>query len=439
MALRNRAVNLNVANQENVKNVKSMTLAGSQTRRAALGEIGNKVIGLRTNDVTGKSSQIAKDKVILKKPILTTKPTAVKVTKVEKTDKVVARKEIVKPTVVAPKNAIKVDVQPPTVKVEKNEEIEKLVEPKKESNAINCNKVDSFSSDQILIEDIDEEDRKNPILVSVYSNDIYTHLRNLEAQFPIAEGFLQGQEVTPKMRCVLVDWLIEVHEQFHLMQETLYLTIAIIDRFLQKFNLITRKRLQLVGVTAMFIASKYEEMYSPDISDFVYITDNAYTKAEIIQMEMLIIKTLDYSFGRPLPLHFLRRYSKAGKALPVHHTLAKYFLEQALVHYEVCHHPPSLIAAAAIYLSFLLLGNENLQDGDAIWTKTLVHYSTYTMREVLPVAKEMATIMVNADKSKYQAARRKYTHPKHMKISLRPELKRSTLLTLANYNNEAQK
>ncbi|KAL7286536.1 hypothetical protein TKK_0019164 [Trichogramma kaykai] len=189
----------------------------------------------------------------------------------------------------------------------------------------------------------------------------------------------------------------------------------------------------------MFIASKYEEMYSPDISDFVYITDNAYTKAEIIQMEMLIIKTLDYSFGRPLPLHFLRRYSKAGKALPVHHTLAKYFLEQALVHYEVCHHPPSLIAAAAIYLSFLLLGNENLQDGDAIWTKTLVHYSTYTMREVLPVAKEMATIMVNADKSKYQAARRKYTHPKHMKISLRPELKRSTLLTLANYNNEAQK
>lgn len=81
----------------------------------------------------------------------------------------------------------------------------------------------------------------------------------------------------------------------------------------QDFKLITRKRLQLVGVTAMFIASKYEEMYSPDISDFVYITDNAYTKAEILQMEMLMIKTLQFSFGRPLPLHFLRRYSKAGK------------------------------------------------------------------------------------------------------------------------------
>ncbi|XP_011494160.1 PREDICTED: G2/mitotic-specific cyclin-B [Ceratosolen solmsi marchali] len=429
MALRNRAINLNVANQENVKNVKSMAIVSGQTRRAALGEIGNRVIVNRANELTGKTSQTAKDKVLQKKPVLS-KQTQVKVDKLEKVVHKV-QVQIIKPVV---KAEIQVDNRP-LPEANKNETDSNANKKETETSNEVKKEADSFSSDLITIEDIDEEDRKNPILVSVYSNDIYAHLRDLEMQFPVKKGYLQGQEVTPKMRCVLVDWLIEVHEQFHLMQETLYMTIAIIDRFLQDFRLITRKRLQLVGVTAMFIASKYEEMYSPDISDFVYITDNAYTKSEILQMEMIIIKTLEFSFGKPLPLHFLRRYSKAGKALPVHHTLAKYFLEQCLVHYEVCHHPPSLIAAGAIYLSFLLLGNDNLQEGDVIWTKTLVHYSTYRTKDVLPVVQEISAIMVNAEKSKYQAARRKYTNSKHMKISLRPELKSPTLVALVNHKN----
>lgn len=72
-------------------------------------------------------------------------------------------------------------------------------------------------------------------------------------------------------------------------------------------------QLQLVGVTAMFLASKYEEMYVPAIDDFVYMTDNTYTKSEIRQMEISILKTLNFMFGKPLPLHFLRRFSKAGQ------------------------------------------------------------------------------------------------------------------------------
>ena len=93
------------------------------------------------------------------------------------------------------------------------------------------------------------------------------------------------------MRGILVDWIIEVHLRFHLMPETLFLTINLIDRYLEKTQ-IMRTRLQLVAVAALLIASKYEEIYPPIVSDFVYITDNAYTREEILQMEQRMLTSL---------------------------------------------------------------------------------------------------------------------------------------------------
>ena len=98
-------------------------------------------------------------------------------------------------------------------------------------------------------------------------------------------------DITPKMRAVLIDWLIDVHLKFKLWGETLYLTVNIIDRFLEKVK-INRKKLQLVGVTAMFIASKYEEIYAPEVKDFAYVTDSAFNKQDILSMEGDILKAL---------------------------------------------------------------------------------------------------------------------------------------------------
>merc|ERR1712241_1291703 len=159
-----------------------------------------------------------------------------------------------------------------------------------------------------------------------------------------------------KMRGVLVDWLIEVHSQFKLLQETLYMTVYIIDKYLQVEGLtIRRNKLQLLGVSAMFIASKVEEMYAPEINDFVYITDNAYSATEIRQMELRILRTINFGLGSPLPLHFLRRNSKAGDVDVLQHTVAKYLLEMSLLEYDMAHVPPSLMAAAALFLSLRLL------------------------------------------------------------------------------------
>merc|ERR1719461_2385979 len=215
------------------------------------------------------------------------------------------------------------------------------------------------------IENIDKDDGENPQLVVEYVNEIYAYLRHLENVQNVREKYLSGKNVAntsimPKMRGVLVDWLIQVHQQFNLLQETLYLTVAILDRFLQdNAHKIERKQLQLVGVAAMFIAAKYEEMYAPEIGDFVYITDRAYTESQIREMEIKILGALGFELGRPLPLHFLRRNSKAGNVDALTHTLAKYAMELTLVDYKMAHVKPSIIAAAALALSLKVLEDRN--------------------------------------------------------------------------------
>lgn len=143
---------------------------------------------------------------------------------------------------------------------------------------------------------------------------------------------MQGYEITDRMRAVLIDWLVQVHSRFQLLQETLYLTVAILDRFLQvgsacpfraasdsnrlllvlQVQPVSRRKLQLVGVTAMLVACKYEEMYAPEVGDFAYITDNAFTKSQILEMEQVVLRSLHFQLGRPLSLHFLRRASKVA-------------------------------------------------------------------------------------------------------------------------------
>lgn len=274
---------------------------------------------------------------------------------------------------------------------------------------------DAFSKQILPVNDIDRDDHDNPQLVSVYVNDIYDYLWKLERSQPIRMRYLEGREVNGRMRAILVDWLIQVHLRFHLLQETLYLTIAILDRFLQEQE-VSRSRLQLVGVTSMLVASKYEEMYAPEIADFVYITDNAYSKADIRKMECLILKALDFQLGRPLPLHFLRRNSKAGEVDATKHTLAKYLMELTVIDYDMVHIHPSQIAAAALCLSIKILDN-------ADWNETLTHYSKYSMAEVKPVIRKLAQLVLKADTGKLTAVKTKYQSSKFMRISTLSELK----------------
>ncbi|KAI9536170.1 G2/mitotic-specific cyclin-B2 [Dissostichus eleginoides] len=279
----------------------------------------------------------------------------------------------------------------------------------------------AFSNALLVVQDVDEEDGDLPQLCSEYVKDIFSYLHVLEVEQAVRPNYMQHYEITERMRAILVNWLVKVHSRFQLLQETLYLTVAVLDRFLQ-VQPVSLSKLQLVGVTAMLLACKYEERYVPEVGDFTYITDGAVTKAQILKMEQLILRTLNFELGRPLPLHFLRRASKVSNR----DTLAKYLMELTLLDYNMVHYRPSEIAAASLALSQLLLVA-------LPWSPQQQHYSTYDAAHLKPIMQHIAKniVMVNEGKTKFQAVKNKYSRSKRMKISLIPQLNSSIIKTMA--------
>lgn len=171
-------------------------------------------------------------------------------------------------------------------------------------------------------------------------------------------NYMESQkELAWKMRGILTDWLIQVHVRFRLLPETLFLCVNIIDRFLSA-RVVSLAKLQLVGVTCMFIASKFEEICSPSVKHFLMCADSTYTESEILQAERYVLKTLDWNMSYPNPVHYLRRVSKADEYNVHVRTLAKYLLEIGCLEWRLIAAPPSLLAAASIWLARLALGME---------------------------------------------------------------------------------
>lgn len=161
-------------------------------------------------------------------------------------------------------------------------------------------------------------------------------------------------ELQWKMRTILMDWLIEVHSKFRLLPETLFIAINLIDRFLSA-RVISLVKFQLVGLTALFIAAKYEEVICPSITHFLHMTDGGYGVEEIIKAERYMLNTISFDMSYPNPLHFLRRISKADGYDIQARTVGKFLIEISAVEHKLIAYPPSLLAAASMWLARLCL------------------------------------------------------------------------------------
>lgn len=256
------------------------------------------------------------------------------------------------------------------------------------------------------VEDLDKEDLEDPLMVAEYVVEIFEHLKKLEVSTRPNADYMEHQEdLEWKMRGILVDWLIEVHTRFHLLPETLFLAVNIIDRFLSA-KVVQLDRLQLVGVTAMFIASKYEEVLSPHVANFRHVADDGFTEAEILNAERYVLTALDYDLSYPNPMNFLRRISKADNYDIQTRTLGKYLMEISLLDHRFMGILPSHVAAGAMYLA-----RKVLERGE--WDPTLAHYAGYDEEEIKPVFKLMVDYL--ARPVTHEAFFKKYASKRFLK------------------------
>ena len=210
-------------------------------------------------------------------------------------------------------------------------------------------------------------------------------------------------DINERMRSILLDWLIGVHKRFKLKENTLFFAINYLDRFLG-IKEVKRGEFQLVGTSALFIAAKYEDVYPPDIKDFVFVTDKSCTKLEIVAMESLILKTLDYSLTVVTPnillSHLWSHFNGNNKTI---YLLASYFLELSLVEYEMIKYKPSLQASSSLCLARRIVKNI------PIWDDFIVKYTGYNENDIEECVNDMLKLCKEIGCSRFQSIREKYS------------------------------
>lgn len=271
--------------------------------------------------------------------------------------------------------------------------------------------VDSFS---------EEED---PQMCGPYASDIYEYLHLMEVnpkKRPSPDYIEKVQkDVSVNMRGILVDWLVEVAEEYKLVSDTLYLCISYIDRYLS-LNVLNRQKLQLLGVSSMLIASKYEEINPPNVEDFCYITDNTYTKDEVVKMEADILKALKFELGSPTTKTFLRRFTRVAqedsKASSLQLEFVGYYLaELSLLDYGCVKFLPSLVAASVTFLARFIL-----QPKIHPWSSALQQISGYKSSDLKECIHILHDLYLARRGANLQAVREKYKQHKFKNVATLP-------------------
>ncbi|XP_057440120.1 G2/mitotic-specific cyclin S13-7-like [Lotus japonicus] len=289
-----------------------------------------------------------------------------------------------------------------------------------ESNKVACGL--TKKPNEQIVDNIDAGDVDNELAVVEYIEDIYNFYRRVENERRPNASYMESQpEIDQTMRAILVDWVIEVHvhlTRFHFSIETLYLTINIIDRFLSLIT-VPMRELQLVGVTAMLMASKYENnSKAPDVNFFVELSDETCSHEQILSMEKIILKKLEWNLSVPTPFVFLVRFIKASSIRDPDEAvenMAHFLCELGMMHYATLQYCPSMIASSAVFAARCTLNKS------PSWNHTLEMHTGYSQQQLMDCATLLVSFHCRARNGKHKAVLyNKYSNPERGAVVMLP-------------------
>ncbi|CAF1146780.1 unnamed protein product [Adineta ricciae] len=249
------------------------------------------------------------------------------------------------------------------------------------------------------------------INVDEYASEILMYLKEREhTSRPKANYMRKQTELTWDMRAILIDWLSEVADEYKLYSETLHLAVNFIDRFLSRMS-VTKSKFQLIGTTALYLAAKCEEVYPPNAAEFAYVTDNAYTKKQVLKIEDLLLQTLHFEVSTVSTHTFLLHYLKLAEVDEVTEDLARYIAELTLLDPECLQYLSSLQAAAVLCLALHMCQKPP-------WSSKLKRTTGYTIQSFYSIMEKIFWLVAKAHVHDKWAITRKYRHVKHHSVAL---------------------
>ena len=291
---------------------------------------------------------------------------------------------------------------------------------------INCKPLSKDNNQQEQNKSQDEDDLapkyfntssiKNVQIPKDYLNTIYYNLLKEQytnkKKFKPEYNYMNSQtEINEQMRSILIDWIIDVHGKFGFTDETLYMTVLIIDRY-SSIKKITRNEYQNLGISALMISCKHEEINVPKVEDFIYITDNAYNKEEVFKMEQDILNGLNYDLLYPSPIKFFEYLSLKFNFDKKQFYFGKYLMETFLLNLICIKYFPSIIACAAAYIVMKFFKLKNYKESYLKQWYMIEGKEGFNFIEprcgVKDCAQEMCNFVDNIGSTNYLSCQKKY-------------------------------